>query len=128
MARVLVVDDSGFQAKQMAKELEKLGHEVVGIGKDGNEGLALYLEHRPDLTTLDITMPNKDGRDCLRDIKKENPDARVIMISAVKKMEIVRECLNLGAFNVLAKPINFRDKEASDHFRSIIDEAIGRKE
>ena len=107
MARILVVDDSKFIAVALTTALQEEGHEVVGRGSDGNEGLDLFKTHSPDLVLLDITMPNRDGRDCLIDILKEDPSAKIIMISAIKEQEIVDSCLNSGAKDFIQKPLQF---------------------
>merc|ERR1711916_209896 len=97
MANILVVDDSKFVVKTLIMALEGLGHQVIAHGTDGNEGFKLYKEHSPDLVLLDITMPNRDGRDCLEDIIAFDPGAKVIMVSAIKEQEIVDSCLSNGA-------------------------------
>jgi len=124
MARLLLVDDSQFLVKQIRKVLEAEGHEVVAEGSDGIEGVALYLEHRPDLTLLDITMPNKDGRQCLEEILSADENARVVIVSAVKDRKMIMSCLNLGARGFIEKPLKFNDEVFCDEFRGAVTEAI----
>lgn len=124
MAKILVVDDSKFMAKTLKRALEGGGHEVVGMGSDGVEGYELFQSKRPDLTLLDITMPNRDGRDCLFDIMQRDKDARVIMISAIKEQDVVDDCLACGAKNFIQKPLNFIDKDSAEEFFSIINTAL----
>jgi two-component system, chemotaxis family, chemotaxis protein CheY len=95
--RILIVDDSRSIQKSVSWRLQKLGHEIVGYGSDGDEGLRLYRELKPDLVMLDITMPNKDGRECLRIIKEEDDNAMVIMLSALNSESVMAECISLGA-------------------------------
>jgi two-component system chemotaxis response regulator CheY len=83
MARVLVVDDAAFMRKMVSDALVKGGHEVVGEAGNGLEAVAQYSELRPEVTTLDITMPEKDGITALREIIELDPGARVIMCSAL---------------------------------------------
>lgn len=127
MLRVLVVDDSRFMAQTMQKGLEKAGFEVVGIGSDGNQGADLFRTHRPDLVLLDITMPNKDGRECLEEILGEDPLARVIMVTAIKDDEVLNACLKTGARGFVRKPVNFNDpKKAGEFFRTLEQVMDGR--
>ncbi len=97
MPRVLIVDDSKTIQRGVKATVEALGAQVVGLGNDGEEGLALFREHTPDLVLLDITMPNKDGRECLRDILNGHANANVVMLSALNAPEVIEECLRLGA-------------------------------
>jgi len=124
MARIVVVDDSKFIATALTATLEDKGHEVVGAGSDGNEGLELYKTHKPDLLLLDITMPNRDGRDCLEDVIKLNPDAKIIMISAIKEQEIVDSCLANGAKDFIQKPLQLGSDEYLDSFFTKINNAL----
>jgi len=79
MARVLVVDDAAFMRKMVSDVLVGGGHEVVGEAGDGAEAVARYQELRPEVTTLDITMPEKDGLAALGEIMSLDPTAKVIM-------------------------------------------------
>lgn len=101
--RILIVDDSRSIQKSVSWRIQKLGHTVLGLGSDGNEGAALYKAHQPDLTLLDITMPNKDGRECLKEILAINPSAKVVMLSAVGNPEVIEECLQIGALAFIDK-------------------------
>src|SRR5215208_908921 len=84
MARVLVVDDAAFMRKMVTDALTKGGHEVVGEAGNGAEAIDRFQELKPDLTTLDITMPEKDGIAALKEIIELDPAARVIMCSALR--------------------------------------------
>ena len=79
MARVLVVDDAAFMRKMVSDALAKGGHEVIGQAGNGVEALEQFRELRPDLMTLDITMPEKDGLATLKDLMELDPSAKVIM-------------------------------------------------
>ena len=91
MARVLVVDDAAFMRKMVGDALTSGGHEIVGEAGDGAEAIARYQELRPEVTTLDITMPEKDGLEALREIIQLDPDARVVMCSALGQESKVLE-------------------------------------
>lgn len=124
MAKILIVDDSSYLAKTIAEFLKKEGHDVVGTAENGAEGLARYRELSPDLTLLDITMPGMDGRACLREIMSENPEARVLMVSAVQARNAIIDCLSAGARGYVEKPLRFHDEDFRVEFRSAIDEAL----
>ncbi len=104
MARVLVVDDAAFMRKMVSDALTKGGHEVVGEGANGAEAVQRYQELSPDLTTLDITMPEKDGLEALREIVALDPNAKVIMCSALGQESKVLEAVKSGAKDFVVKP------------------------
>ena len=104
MARVLVVDDAAFMRKMVSDALAKGGHEVVGEAGNGVEAIARFEELKPDLMTLDITMPEKDGLSALADIMGADPSARVVMCSALGQESKVLESIKLGAKDFVVKP------------------------
>ena len=104
MARVLVVDDAAFMRKMVSDTLTKGGHEVVGEAGNGVEAVDRYQQLKPDLTTLDITMPEKDGIAALQEIIALDPAARVIMCSALGQESKVLESIKLGARDFVVKP------------------------
>jgi two-component system chemotaxis response regulator CheY len=104
MARVLVVDDAAFMRKVLTDALAKGGHDVVGEAANGSEAVARYQELRPDVTTLDITMPEKDGLEALKEILAADPTAKVIMCSALGQESKVLESIKSGAKDFVVKP------------------------
>jgi two-component system chemotaxis response regulator CheY len=104
MARVLVVDDAAFMRKMVTDALSGGGHEIVGEAGNGVEALARYQELRPDVMTLDITMPEKDGLAALKDIIAVDPGAKVVMCSALGQESKVLESIKLGAKDFVVKP------------------------
>ena len=104
MARVLVVDDAAFMRRLVTDALTRGGHEVVGEGANGAEAVARYQELKPELTTLDITMPEKDGLQALKDIIALDPSARIIMCSALGQETKVLEAVKSGAKDFVVKP------------------------
>ncbi len=104
MARVLVVDDAAFMRKVLSDALAKGGHEVVGEAANGNEAVSRYQELHPDVMTLDITMPEKDGLEALREILASDPAARVVMCSALGQESKVLESIKSGARDFVVKP------------------------
>ena len=104
MARVLVVDDAAFMRKMVTDALTKGGHEVVGEAGNGVEAVARYQELRPEVTTLDITMPEKDGLAALKEIIALDTAAREIMCSALGQESKVLESIKAGARDFVVKP------------------------
>ena len=104
MARILVVDDAAFMRKMVSDALIKGGHEVVGEAGNGQEAIARFQELKPELMTLDITMPEKDGLSALKEIVQLDPGARVIMCSALGQESKVLEAVKAGAKDFIAKP------------------------
>ncbi len=102
--RCLVADDSAFARKNIAQVLEKLGGSVVGEASNGLEALALYGSLHPDLVLLDITMPQLDGVETLRQIIEQDKNARVIMVSSIGHKEMVWKAICLGAKSFVTKP------------------------
>ncbi|MBO4438844.1 MAG: response regulator [Spirochaetaceae bacterium] len=106
--RVLVVDDSMFVAKQIGQILTSEGYEIVATAGDGKEGVDKYKELYPnvDLVTMDITMPRMDGITALEQIMAFDKNAKVVMISALGKEELVKKSLLIGAKNYIVKPLD----------------------
>jgi two-component system chemotaxis response regulator CheY len=104
MARVLVVDDAAFMRKMVSDALAQGGHEVVGEASNGIEAVERYQALRPEVTTLDITMPEKDGLTALKEIVGLDPAARVIMCSALGQESKVLEAVKSGAKDFVVKP------------------------
>src|SRR3954462_6381503 len=104
MARVLVVDDAAFMRKMVTDALTEGGHEVVGEAATGVEAVDRYRGLDPDVTTLDITMPEKDGIAALKEIVELDPAARVIMCSALGQEAKVLESIKLGSKDFVVKP------------------------
>lgn len=118
MARVLVVDDAAFMRKMVTDALTKGGHEVVGEAADGNEAVQRYRELRPEVTTLDITMPEKDGLTALEEIIGLDPGARVIMCSALGQESKVLQSIKIGAKDFIVKPFQ------ADRVLGAVDKAL----
>lgn len=106
--RVLVVDDSMFVAKQLGQILTSAGFEIAATASNGEEGLEKYKELHPniDLVTMDITMPKMDGVTALQKIIEFDKEAKVVMISALGKNDLVKNSLMIGAKNYIVKPLD----------------------
>lgn len=106
--KVLVVDDSMFVAKQLGQILTSEGYEVVATAVDGKEGVDKYKDLYPnvDVVTMDITMPRMDGITALEQIMAFDKNAKVVMVSALGKEELVKKSLMLGAKSYIIKPLD----------------------
>ena len=102
--RVLVVDDAAFMRMMIKDILNKNGYEVVGEAENGLKAVEKYQELRPDLTTMDITMPEMDGISAVKQIKQLDPAAKVIMCSAMGQQSMVIEAIQSGARDFIVKP------------------------
>ena len=104
--RVLIVDDALIMRRRIAEIATRSGWLVAGEAGDGEEAVKLYRETRPDLVTLDIVMPGMDGVKALREIRSLDPEARVVMVTAVNQKEKLAECIGLGAMDFIIKPFD----------------------
>ena len=121
---VVIVDDSKFQIMQLGRFFaEVMGFRVLASGENGEEAVELYRTHKPDLITMDLTMPKLDGRGALERILREFPEANVLVISAVKG-PLLLECLNLGAKSYVEKPLRFDKEDFIRDFRSTLGEIL----
>lgn len=104
MANILIVDNASFMRASLKAVCEQAGHKVVGMAADGKEAIRLYREIRPDIVTMDILMEEMDGIQALGEIKKYDPNARVLMVSAVGLEGKMEEANRLGAAGYIRKP------------------------
>ncbi|MBX5466172.1 MAG: response regulator [Firmicutes bacterium] len=101
--KILVVDDAAFMRLRLRKLLEDQGHTVVEAG-NGREALDRYRAERPDLVLMDITMPEMDGIEAVRALTAEDPEARVVMVSALGQQAMVLAAIQAGAKDFIVKP------------------------
>jgi len=104
MAKVLIVDDAAFMRISIKNMLTKNGYEVVGEAENGAIGVEMYKELKPDMVTMDITMPEMSGLDALKEITKYDPQAKIVMVSAMGQEAMVREAIVSGAKGFIVKP------------------------
>ncbi len=104
MISVLIVDDAAFMRLAIKNVLVKNGFTVVADAKNGQEGVEKYIEYRPDIVTMDITMPDMTGIEALKKIREFDPKAKVVMISAMGQECMVKEAILNGAKSFIVKP------------------------
>ena len=104
MAKILIVDDAAFMRMMIKDILTKNGYEVVAEAANGVEAVELYKSHQPDLVTMDITMPEMDGIEAVKQMKAVNPAAKVIMCSAMGQQSMVMDAIKAGANDFIVKP------------------------
>lgn len=104
MANILLVDDSRTSRKILRNILEEAGHTIVDEATDGEQAIEKYIASKPDIITLDITMPVMDGIEALKQIKMIDSDAKVVMVSASSQKDKLIEAVKYGAEDFIAKP------------------------
>ena len=104
MARILIVDDAAFMRVSIRNILLKNGFEVAGEAENGAIAVQKYAELQPDAVTMDITMPEMTGLDALKEIRKLDPNAKIIMVSALGQEAMVRDAVMAGAKGFIVKP------------------------
>lgn len=117
MRRVLIVDDAAFMRASLRLMLERNGYQVVGEAENGAVGVRKFIELTPDITTMDITMPEMNGLEALKEIRRIKPDAKVIMVSAMGQEPLMKEAVMLGVKAFIVKP--FKEQRIISVFNSI---------
>ena len=102
--RILITDDALFMRVTLKNILTQQGYEIVGEAENGTQAVQLYGELKPDLVTMDITMPELDGIQALKQIKAVDPDAKVVMCTAMGQKNMVVEAIQAGAKDFIVKP------------------------
>ena len=102
--RILVVDDAPIIRLMIKDILTYNGYEVVAEGGNGQEAVDLYAEHKPDLVTMDIVMPEKDGIQALEEILSNDENAKIVMVTAVDQRESLMRAIRAGATDYIIKP------------------------
>ncbi|URM31702.1 response regulator [Cytobacillus firmus] len=117
--KILIVDDAAFMRMMIKDILSKNGYDIVGEAADGAQAVDKYKETQPDLVTMDITMPEMDGITALKEIKKINSGAKVIMCSAMGQQAMVIDAIQAGAKDFIVKPFQ------ADRVLEAIGKALG---
>jgi two-component system, chemotaxis family, chemotaxis protein CheY len=117
--RIMVVDDSFYMRTILKNMLSDAGFNVVGEAPDGKTAISLAKESNPDLITLDLILPDNTGLDVLKSIKQDNPNIKVVIVSAVGQEAIVKEALDQGAEAYIVKP--FAEEKVIEIINNAID-------
>ena len=104
MAKIMLVDDAAFMRMMVKNALTKSGYDNIIEAQDGAEAVKKYAEEKPDMVFMDITMPNKDGLEALKEIKAAHPNANIVMCSAMGQEAMVIEAIKSGAKDFIVKP------------------------
>lgn len=120
MAKILIVDDAAFMRMMVKDNLKKAGYTDFCEAGNGEEAIEKFTENAPDLVLLDITMPIMDGIQALQSIKQSNPQAKVIMCSAMGQEGMVVEAIKLGALDFIVKP--FKPERLIQTVRNVLGE------
>ena len=118
--KFLIVDDSNIIRRSISSWLEENGHEIVAEATNGEDAIEKFKEFKPELVTLDITMPKMNGLDALKEMLKIKPDATIIIISALAAQSTALKALELGAASYLTKPIV--EEELIEAIDEVLDE------
>ena len=119
MVRVLIVDDAAFMRMMIKDILGKNGYDVVGEAPNGLVALEMYKKLKPDIVTMDITMPEMDGVEAVKQIKAFDSNANVIMCSAMGQQSMVMDAIRAGARDFIVKPFQ------ADRVLEAIGKALG---
>ncbi len=106
MKRLLIVDDAMFMRRLLADVATEAGWQVVGEAADGLQAIEKYDALKPDLVTMDLVMPNLGGLDALKSIRLSDPEAKVIVVSALDQKAAVLDSITAGAMDFVVKPFN----------------------
>lgn len=104
MPKILIIDDTAFMRLAIKTMLEENGFDIIGEAENGEVGLIKYKETKPDIVTMDITMPVMDGIQSLKAILQYDPKAKVVMVSAMGQESMVKEAVMNGAKSFIIKP------------------------
>ncbi|MDD3852637.1 MAG: response regulator [Syntrophomonadaceae bacterium] len=106
MARIMIVDDSQIVRRNLKTILSKAGHEIIAEAENGMQAFYEYEKHKPDLITMDITMPLMDGVEAVKRIMTVYPQAKIIMVSAIDQKNMVLAAIQTGAKHYILKPFD----------------------
>lgn len=119
--RILIVDDAAFMRMMIKNIVVKNGYDVVGEAENGKQAVQMYAELKPDLVTMDITMPEMDGIEGVKAIRALDPNASIIMCSAMGQQAMVMEAIQAGAKDFIVKPFQ------QDRLLQAIERVLARK-
>ena len=118
--KILIADDAAFMRMMLADILVEEGFEITGEAENGEEALRLYRELRPNLVTMDIIMPGTGGISAIKNILKDDPQAKILVVSALGQKALVNEALDAGAKGFVVKP--FKPEKVIEEVHNILGE------
>lgn len=118
MKKLLIVDDSNIIRSKIARGLSQFGIEIVGLAANGRDAVLRFKNARPDLVTMDLTMPEMDGLECIRELRKIDPTVRILVVSALADKSTAIQALKLGAQGFVCKP--FTEDELTEAMSELI--------
>ncbi len=122
---VVIIDDSKYIIGMLERFfVEQLHFKIAATALDGTEAVELYRRYKPDLVTLDLSMPNKDGKEVLKELLDEFPQANILVISAIRG-DAVMQCLSMGAKGYIEKPLRLNNADFIADFIETVNEAVG---
>ena len=120
--RILVVDDSGLTVKKMTKLLTDIGHAVVGVATTGQQAVDIFATLAPDLTTMDITMPDLNGIEATRRILADHPQACIVIVTSHGQEQMVMDAIEAGAKGYILKPV--RQEKLAETLAAVADKYL----
>ncbi|WP_040475677.1 response regulator [Paramagnetospirillum caucaseum] len=120
--KVIIADDSIITVKKLLVLMEGLGHQVIATASTGRQAIEAYRQHRPDLMTMDISMPDMDGMEATAAIVAEFPEARIMMVTSHGQERMVIDSLDAGAKGYVLKPV--RIEKLSDMIAKVMERAL----
>jgi two-component system chemotaxis response regulator CheY len=118
MAKVMIVDDAAFMRMMLKNILQKGGHEVVAEAENGLDAVEKYATVKPDFVTMDITMPVMEGIEAVKKIKESDPDAKILMCSAMGQQGMIVQAVQAGAKDFIVKP--FQEERVLDSVNKML--------
>ena len=119
---ILLVDDAPIMRMMLRDVLEANGYEIIGEAGDGGEAIELYKEFKPDLVSMDIIMPEMDGIEGLKGILEFDPDAKVVMLTAIDQRDYLMKAIRIGAVDYIVKP--FEDDRILSAVSKVLEEEV----
>jgi len=116
--KILIVDDAAFMRMMLSDILVEKGYNIVGEAGDGEEALRQYKELKPDLVTMDIVMPEVGGIESIKEILKIDPEAKILVVSALGQQALVKEAVEAGAKGFVVKP--FKPEKVIEEVENIL--------
>lgn len=119
MPTVLIVDDAMFMRVAIGNMFKEWGFDVIAEASNGRDAIAMYKEHKPDLVTMDLTMPIMTGLEAVKAIIPEYPEAKIIMITAMGQQRVIVDAIESGAKDFLTKPF------APEKLKEVVSNVLG---